>query len=483
MTADPSLPTAEEFSEDFASLLEAHSNTSERLQPGQRVKGVIIAITGDSVFLDVGIKVDGIMDRKDILDAEGNPTAAVGDTVEAWVIACTPQEVRLSRSMSGSGMAALEDARDNAIPVDGRVTGTCKGGYTVEVLGKSAFCPGSQMDMAAQADPEAVVGLSYQFLILRVENHGRNIVVSRRALVDREREENLATLLSTLKEGDIVEGTVSRLAPFGAFVTLQPGVEGMIHLSELSWSRVGTADEAVNPGDTIRAKVLGISQDAKGRTRISLSRKQAQEDPWASAAETLHTGDLVTGRVVRLAPFGAFVEVLPGVEGLVHLSELSWTKRVHKAEDLLKVGESVSVKIKECIPERRRLSLSLRDAEGDPWSLVPERLPAGSTVTGTVESKAPFGIFVSLLPGVTGLLPNAALKNVPPSSALHKLDKGDSVSLKIQSVDMAARRISLIPEDSEDTRDSSWRQHAPAPASQGFGSLGMALQAALRQKK
>lgn len=357
-------PAPEDATEDFAALLAAHSASSDRLQAGQKVSGTVIAVTGDSVFVDVGIKVDGIMDRKDILDAEGKESVAPGDSVEAWVIAVSPQEIRLSRSMSGSGVAALEEARDAGLPVDGRVTAVCKGGYSVEVLGKTAFCPGSQMDAAAMGDADSLVGRTLQFLIIRVENRGRNVVVSRRALLERERLEQLEILLESLKVDDTVEGRISRLAPFGAFMELAPAVEGMIHLSELSWSRVGSADEVVSPGDVVRAKVLSISKNDKGQVRISLSRKQAEGDPWLDVSERLKSGSVVQGKVVRLAPFGAFVELSPGIEGLVHISEMSWGKRINKPEEVLTVGETVSVKIKEINADARRISLSLRDAEG-----------------------------------------------------------------------------------------------------------------------
>ena len=237
----------EDGSEDFAALLAEHDAVADRVHPGQKVTGTIIEISGDSVFVNIGIKIDGVMDRKDILDADGKETLAVGDTIELYVTGVSSQEIRLSRSMGGSGMAALEEARDAAVPVDGRVVATCKGGYTVEVLGKTAFCPGSQMDAAATGDAESVVGRTMQFVVLRVENRGRNIVVSRRALLERERQDNLEKLLASIKVGDTVEGRITRLAPFGAFMELAPAVEGMIHLSELSWSRVGAADEAVSP--------------------------------------------------------------------------------------------------------------------------------------------------------------------------------------------------------------------------------------------
>ncbi len=480
-------PAQEEGTEDFAAMLAAHSASSGRLQPGQKVSGTVIAITGDSVFVDVGIKVDGIMDRKDILDAEGKESAGPGDSVEAWVIAVSPQEIRLSRSMSGCGVAAIEEARDAALPVDGRVTAVCKGGYTVEVLGKTAFCPGSQMD-AAPSDADSMVGRGMQFLIIRVENRGRNIVVSRRALLDRERQENLDKLLETLKEGDTVEGRITRLAPFGAFMELAPAVEGMIHLSELSWSRVGSADEAVSPGDMVRVKVLGISKNDKGQIRISLSRKQAEGDPWQDAPARLNPGDVVQGRVVRLAPFGAFVELLPGVEGLIHISEMSWAKRINKPEEVLSAGETVSVKIKDVNAETRRIALSLRDAEGDPWQDAAQRFAVGSTVTGTIESRTQYGLFVSLAPGITGLLPAGVIKNAKNAAQFSKLDKGDSVTLIVQNLDSAARRISLAPEGSEAASaadDKAWKQHAAAGASSsgnGMGIMAQALQKALQNK-
>ena len=334
-----------------------------------------------------------------------------------------------------------------------------------------------------------MVGRTLQFLVLRVENRGRNIVVSRRALLDRERQENLEKVLAELNVGDTVEGRITRTAPFGAFMELAPGVEGMIHLSELSWSRVGAADEAVSVGDSVRAKLLSVSKDDKGRVRISLSRKQAEGDPWAGVADKVVAGSVMEGKVVRTAPFGAFVELAPGIEGLVHISELSWTKRVHKAEDVVNVGDVVNVKVKEVNADARRISLSLRDAEGDPWQDVATRFAAGTVVTGTVESRAQFGLFVNLAPGITGLLPAGVIKGCKNAAELNKLDKGDSVTLTVQNLDTAARRISLAPEGYEGAparEDHSWKQHASTNTSSSAGGLNImaqALQKAMQNKR
>ncbi len=470
----------------FAEML-AQQEQGERirLEPGQRVQVRVVAITADTVFVSTGSKVDGIVDRAE-LEADGELTCQIGDSLDLYVVSATPQEVKLSRVMSGDGsLAALEDAREAGLPVEGRVTAQVKGGYSVDVMKRRAFCPGSQMDIRPLADPESVVGQVYAFLITKLENHGRNIVVSRRDLLERERAEALEQLLADLNEGDVRDGVVSRLAPFGAFIELAPGVEGMVHLSELSWSRVEQAAEAVSVGDKVRAKVLGVAKGAKG-VRISLSLKAVMEDPWNSINDRLHVGDTVTGKVARLAPFGAFVEVLPGVEGLVHLSELSFGKRILKAEEVVSQGEVVSVKIKEIDPERRRISLSLRDAAGNPWDRVDELLHVGSDVPGTVESRAPFGLFVNLAPGITGLLANQVVNASPQRKTLEHLNPGDAVTVRIRAIDADKRRISLLPggEGDEGLSGDEWKNHAPkAEAAPSLGALGLAMQAAKAKKE
>ena len=421
--------------DDFAAMLEAQDSKrpSKALVPGERVQAVIIAMSGEFVFLDVGVKRDGIMDKKDILDANGQPAANVGDTVEAWVVEVNAQEIRLARSMSGSGVAALEDARDSAIPVEGRISNTCKGGYTVEVLGKSAFCPGSQMDAASLQDPDNLVGRTLHFLVTRVENKGRSIVLSRRALVERERRESLESLLAVIKIGDILDSTVTRLAPYGAFVELAPSVEGMVHISELSWVRIEHPEEVVKPGDCIKVKLLAIHQDAKGNMRISLSRKQAEGDPWNDVEKRLCPGQVVQGRVMRLAPFGAFVELFPGIDGLVHISEMSFGKRIRDAGDILSIGESVNVAVKEISTEKRRISLSLYDA-GD-----------------------------------------SASKPAP----------GENAKFSVQALDKEQQRITLASEDGVEVEDQSWKRRdaQSSDVSDGLGLMAQALQNAVKTRK
>lgn len=466
----------------FEELLAQHDAGAKRLQPRQKISGTVIAISGDSVFVDVGLKQDGVLDRSEILDVDGNEKISQGDSIEAWVTSVSPQGIRLSRSMTGSGFAALEEAKDAGIPVEGRVKGACKGGYEVEVMGKNAFCPGSQME--SFPPDEDLAGRQMQFLVTRIENHGRNIVVSRRALLERERKENLDKLLQSINIGDIAEGRISRLAPYGAFVELAPQVEGLIHISELGWSRVSSPDEAVSVGDPVRVKVVSIVKDDKGQTRIGLSIKQATGDPWLEIGDKFKPGDLITGIVRRLAPFGAFVEIAPGIEGLAHVSELSWERRIAKPEDILAVGDSVSVKIKDIVPETRKISLSIRDAVGDPWANLGDEIAAGARIRGTIESAGQAGLFVKLAPGITGLLPRGVISKSSTAKQLSSLAPGDEIEVVIRSVDHAARRIALQTleesEKSQEEMDDSWRKHSSVNVPRDSGGLNSMAQAFAR---
>lgn len=487
--ASRAVPDAAEHGEpSFAEMLAEHERDEapqSRLSPGQRVSVRIVAITGDTVFVSTGSKVDGIVDREE-MELDGELPYHVGDMVDLYVVTVSPQEVKLSRILRGPGsIAALEEAREAGLPVEGRVTGRVKGGYAVAIMKRHAFCPSSQIDVRPPDDPEAPVGKTFPFLITRLEKGGRNIVVSRRVILEREQAENRKALLSEIREGDVREAVVSRLAPFGAFVELAPGVEGLAHLSELSWTRVALADEAVSVGDMVRVKVLSIVQDEKGG-RISLSIKQVTEDPWKDVAARLSVGDVMRGKVVRNAPFGAFVEVLPGVAGLVHLSELSYEKRVIKADEVVTPGDMVSVKIKEIDADKRRISLSLRDAAGNPWDTVADTFAVDAEVTGTVEKRAAFGLFITLAPGITGLMPNAAINSSASRKSLERLGAGEAVNVRIKELDTANRRISLVPAGDgsrAEADEKDWKRHAPKPApAPAMGTLGLALRAAMKKK-
>lgn len=487
--AAPAAPEPEPEGESFAELFEAQSAPGAHLSPGQRVTVTVVAVTSDTIFVSTGSKVDGIVERSE-MEEGGAATPEVGDQLDLYVVMVSPQEVRLSKMMRGAGgLAALEEARSARLPVEGKVQAIVKGGFAVEVMKRRAFCPLGQMDLRPVENPESFIGKTFPFIVTKLEKNGRNIVLSRRVILEEEQAENREAFLAAVSVGDVREGTVSRLAPFGLFVELAPGVEGLAHLSELAWGRVAQADEVASVGDAIRVKILEIATTDKG-PRISLSARQVTDDPWKSMEGRLEEGQLVTGKVVRNAAFGSFVEVLPGIDGLIHISELSYEKRVNKPDEILTVGENVTVKVKGIDLEKKRLSLSLRDVGGDPWEGVAEDFPIGSEVTGILEKRAPFGLFVTLRPGVTGLLPASVIASSRNRAGVDKAGVGDSVQVFVREVDLANRKVTLALADNGTERgapreDKDWKKHAPKPAQQGsFGnSLSNAMQAALTKKK
>jgi small subunit ribosomal protein S1 len=455
------------FAEMFAAQ-EKEEQSASRLEVGQKVKATVVAITSDAVFVSTGSKVDGLVEKSE-LEQDGVSSCSVGDVLDLYVVHASAHEVRLSKVVRGAGsLTVLEDARNAALPVEGKVTALVKGGFAVDIMRRRAFCPLSQFDVHPVDAPESLVGKSFNFIITKLEQSGRNIVLSRRAFIEAEQAEGKEAFLASVKADDVLEGTVQRLTPFGAFVSLAPGVEGMVHVSELSWSRVVQPDEILSVGDKIRVKLLSVDKEDKKGLRIALSVRQITEDPWLTVAERVHPGDSLTGKVLRLTTFGAFIEILPGIEGLAHISELSWEKRVSKVEEVLAVGETVAVKVKEVDADKRRVSLSVRDAAGDPWSRVPDEFPLQSEHSGRLEKHATFGLFINLAAGVTGLMPNSFLNSVRGKTRFTKLAPGDEIAVCIKEVDLAGRRITLGPvgEDAELLPDQPQESRSSRPAQQ-----------------
>jgi small subunit ribosomal protein S1 len=445
---------------------------------GDRVGGRVIAIGPDTIYLDTGTKIDAVAEKAEFIDADGNLPFSVGDRMDLFVVGRKEGEIRLSRALSGvGGQALLQEAQRAGLPVEGRVSATCKGGFHVELLQRKAFCPISQIDLQPVENPEEYVGRSFSFLVTQIDPAGRNVVVSRRRLLQREAEVALQRFLESARPGDLLEGRVTRLQPFGAFVEIAPGIEGLIHVSELGWSRVDHPESILAAGDRVQVKLLSVQPGAKpGQMRISLSLKQVSVDPWEREELPVRTGDKVTGRVTRCAPFGAFVELAPGIEGLIHLSELSYLKRVNRAEEVVQPGESVLVQIKEIDRARRRIALSLRDAGGDPWEGAADRYAAGRQVEGTIERREKFGLFIALEPGVTGLMPRSAMASGEP--ALERLREGARLTVKVQAIDLAARKITLVPAIEG---EEGWQPFAAPAETRSLGSLGEKLQEALKR--
>ena len=421
-----------------------------------------------------------MIEKQELLDKDGMFSLREGDEVELFVVAVQGGQIRLAKALSGEGgLEQLRQAMEEGIPVEGKIKETCKGGFRVRILDKTAFCPLSQVDRRPVEDPETLVGEAMQCLITTVEERGRNIVVSRRALLDLELAETLAEFLEKASVGDLLQGTVSRLAPFGAFVELAPSLEGLVHVSELGWSRNVSPEDVVAVGDQVTVKLLKVDDQGKG-IRLELSMKQAMEDPWSRLADEIQVGAKLSGRVTNLAPFGAFMEIVPGIEGLVHVSEMSYLKRVHKPGDIVAVGDSVPVMIKSIDPQTRRIALSMRDAEGDPWEGVAERFKKGQVIQGTMEKREKFGMFVRLEPGVVALLPVSRLERAE-DDAYAKAKPGDVLPVVVDVVDVDKRRISLALPGAAD-QGEDWRGHA-AQETAPMGSLGEQLKKAMEQRE
>ena len=351
----------------------------------------------------------------------------------------------------------------------------------MEVIKQRAFCPISQMDLTYVEDPEVYVGQTFTFIIKRFEERGRNIVISRRDILQKEMEASREAFMEQLDAEAVFEGTVVRIMPFGAFVSLAPGVEGLVHISELSWSRLDTPEQAVKVGDRLQVKILGIKDgDKPGTKKISLSVKQAMGDPWTDAPNRIRVGDKLMGKVTRCANFGAFIELIPGIEGLVHISEMSYTRRVMRTEEVVVPGDEIMVVVKEFDLDRKRISLSIKDAEGDPWADIEDKFKPGRTVQGRVEKKEGFGIFVNLAPGITGLLPKSKIAASEKAAQIEALKPGAAITVTIDGVNARERKISLGAGDASD--DQGWQEFAGG-STDTLGSLGDQLKKALSQQK
>ena len=434
-----------EAAADFAALFEAQeSRPHTSVQVGQSVEGTLIEIGQEYAFVDLGRKAEATLSRIDLLDADGELTAKVGDRIRAIVIDMRSGEIRLGTKIQRGDAAALDTlaaAHDGMIPVEGRVTGINKGGYEVDVMGVRAFCPLSQIEQSYTENPEEHLEATYTFRVIEFGERGRKVVLSRAALQREEAAERAVETRKLLAVDAVLEGTIRSLKDYGAFVDIG-GLDGLVHISEIVHGHIKHPSDVLSEGETVNVKVLSITQTEKGE-KISLSIKRASGDPWLDVDQWLGAGEVYTGTVSRLAPFGAFVELKPGIEGLIHVSEMSWERRVHHPSDVLQDGEAVEVAVLNIDAENRRISLSLKAAQGNPWDEATERYPVGEVRSGVIESIADFGVFVRLEPGLVGLIPLSELGTSPgsPPSKDFKIDQ--TVEAIVLSVDEERRRLSL----------------------------------------
>jgi small subunit ribosomal protein S1 len=452
-----------EEKESFEELLKASSETPGRkLFPGDKVSGKVLKVSKDAIFVDLGGKSEGIADLQEFLDKEGNPTIKQGDWVEMRV-ASIRDGIHLTKGMKVQGPDSLDilrEAKENLIPIEGRVASVVKGGFQIDLSGIRAFCPLGQIDLAFCEKPEEHVGARYPFRIMEIKEKGKNIIVSRRALMEEEREKKSKETLATLKPDLECEGKVTKLTAFGAFVDIG-GIEGMVHISEISHGRINHPSEILKPGQQVKVKVMKIEADKEGRPKISLSVKALEPDSWDKGLG-FEEGEIIHGKVSKLTDFGAFVEVAPGVDGLVHISEISY-ERVSHPSRFLHEGDRVDVLVMGIDRDMHRISLSIKEATIKKKMDMEEgsdkvRLEVGQILKGIVEDSKPYGLFVRLPQfgaRVRGLLPMEELRESERGDVKKKFPKGQEIQVEIISIDEKGRiRLSQrAMEEREDRKD------------------------------
>ena len=428
-------------SEDFATLFAQHE-ARRALERGQVVKGRIIQITAEHVFVDVGGKGEAWIDRAELADADGQLRVKVGDEVEATVVS-TGDEIRLSHKLRQGAQAreALAMAAQTGVPVEGKVAGVIKGGYEVTVGGLRAFCPFSQMDLRRADSEQEYVGRVLEFRVTRYAEGGRNLVVSRRALLEEQAALAAVETRKKIVPDAVLSGTVVSLADFGAFVDLG-GVQGLVPMSELSHARVERAGDRLRVGETVTVKVVRLDAE-KGR--ITLSLKALEGDPWAAVPGQLRERQVARGRAVRATEFGVFVELLPGVDGLLHTSEIP-RHRQGAIRDMVAAAAELAVMIVAIDPSKRRIALALAPDGASVGDQMESAVSVGAVLTGTVERVEPFGVFIRLGPGQTGLVPNAELGTGRGTDLRRMFPVGSELKVLVLAIEEGGRRIRLSRE-------------------------------------
>ena len=455
---EPKAEEPEAAPEDFSQLLAENDSLVEKksFHVGMIVEGNIVQIGNEFAYVDLGSKAEASIPVAELMNAEtGKFLFVPGDKLKAKIIGFDQSGIKLSRSLKSAGNIALEEAFHSGCAVKATVKGINKGGYELEVMGHRAFCPLSQISKEATKDPNEHVGQSYEFKVIKYGKKGRDIVLSRTALIDDANKIKREELLSTIKVGDVLDATISSIQDYGAFVDLG-GIDGLVHVSEISYKHVGNPNSVLTVGQKVKVYVLAIEDNPKGGKKLALSMKKLEEDPFVVAQSWLVPGARVKGTVVRNVKFGTFVELAPGIEGLIHISELGWG--VKRSDDILKVGSEIEANILSVDMDQRRVSLSLKGAQKSPWETITERYSTGDTVKGTIDSVADFGIFVKLEPGVTALLPLSEIGEAHKD--VKDLKAGDSIEAHVLAIDTDRKRFTLSvrePNESAPKRERSER--------------------------
>ena len=429
--------------EEFEALLN-ESFKIDTPQEGSVVKGKIIAVEAGQAIIDVGYKMEGRVDLKEFANPGEVPEVNVGDNVEVFLrqVENSKGEAVISREMARREEAwdRLEKAHSDDVRVEGAIFGRVKGGFTVDLGGAVAFLPGSQVDVRPVRDAGPLIGLKQPFQILKMDRRRGNIVVSRRAILEESRAEQRAEVIGNLAEGMSVEGVVKNITEYGAFVDLG-GVDGLLHVTDMAWRRVNHPSEILTIGETISVQVIKINKDTH---RISLGMKQLQEDPWDLVAAKYTLESLHTGIVTNITDYGAFVELEAGVEGLVHVSEMSWTKKNVHPGKIVSTSQEVEVMVLEIDGSKRRVSLGLKQTQRNPWEVFAESNPEGAKVEGEVKNITEFGLFIGLEGDIDGMVHLSDISwDERGEDAIQNFRKGDIVKAVVSEVDVDKERISL----------------------------------------
>ena len=456
------------------------------ITPGLKVTGKVTRIGSEYVFIDIGAKNEALMKVTELSGENGELSVKVGDKISAFVVSDRADEIIMSKSMGGQSVPVSEliEAMNSRVPVQGKVTGINKGGLNVKSW-VTGHLPGFSINIKFTEDINSYLGKTMDFVITRITEGGRNIVVSRIPLLEQDLSSRFDALQDAVVNHTVLRGKITKITEFGLFVDLN-NIEGLVHISEVSWERAEKLDELFSVGQDIDVVVLKVEKKEPLRnSRISLSIKQVLDDPWKSVGSKFSPGQSVQGKVTRITNFGAFVELIPGVEGLVHISEMSWGKRIHHPSEVVQEGNLVNVNILGIDENKKTISLSLKDVSNDPWRDVESRFPVGSEVSGTVVKKSRYGYFVDLDQGVTALLVFGNISKDKKDS----LKEGDVITVTVESIDTENRRISLsfrvtetVNNNKEVSKylDSQEKVLQEKKASTEFGS---ALLAALKGKK
>ncbi|MEM1277436.1 MAG: 30S ribosomal protein S1 [Pseudomonadota bacterium] len=429
--------------DEFEALLNESLDT-DTPEEGSVVKGKVLAIENGQAIIDVGFKVEGRVDLKEFADPGKPAELVVGDEVEVFLerVENARGEAAISREKARREEAwdRLEKANDKQERVEGAIFGRVKGGFTVDLGGAVAFLPGSQIDVRPVRDVGPLMGVPQPFQILKMDRRRGNIVVSRRAVLEESRAEQRAEIVGKLGEGDVVEGVVKNVTDYGAFVDLG-GVDGLLHVTDMAWRRVNHPSEIVQIGETVKVQVVKVNKETQ---RISLGMKQMMDDPWNTVSINYPLGATFTGRVTNITDYGAFVELEPGVEGLVHVSEMSWTKKNVHPGKIVSTSQEVEVMVLDVDGSKRRVSLGIKQCIPNPWDSFAENSPPGTEIEGEVKNITEFGLFVGLEGDIDGMVHLSDLDwDRSGEDAIQDYQKGDSVRAVVLDIDAEKERISL----------------------------------------